>query len=135
MPNEKTPAPVIKGVYRKVTASQDARIVEFGDKKFLSFNAYHTNFVKEGDKFVPKDTEFFSVTLRGKSIEYLAPRIKKGMQLAVFGATKENTFTTKDGEQRRETLFYADDVSLTLNQSGIKAIDFRAPEKKTEPER
>lgn len=128
---ENAKEPVTRGVYLKAVAQEDGKFFSRDGKEWLSFNAYHTHY-KRGDdgKFVANGTDFYNVKVWGASAKHLAPRVKKGMGLALYGATQEHSYTTKAGETRTETIFFADDVSLQLNQPGIKSIDFSAPEKK-----
>lgn len=96
----------------------------------LNVKAYRPCYEKdESGKFVSnKDkTEFFTVSYYGAKANDMVNLIKDGMRLDIQGSVTQNTFKTKDGQERTENVINAKQIGVSLIQLGLKNIDYEKP--------
>lgn len=99
----------------------------------LTLKTFHPNFERTKDgEFKQLDSDFYTVKMYGKKAERVAQHLKNGMTLEVRGEMFERTYTGKDEKEHTEKVIDARAIGLSLNQTGIKSIDYERPEKKVD---
>ena len=100
----------------------------------LNLRAFHPNFRKnqETGEFERQDSDWYNVRYYGAAAKKMAGLIHNGMILEVRGSVTDSTYTGKDGKVYESKDITAKTLAVTLNQPGLRSIDFQKPEKKHE---
>ncbi len=77
---------------------------------------------KEGNKYI---SDFYNISVWGKSAEFIFPRIKNGMLVHVYGDLTLQTYKTKTGEERQ---------SLSVRATEVLPLEFNKNESRKEPD-
>ena len=90
-----------------------------------SFRLAVSRSYKDGDGERQQDTEWFTVVCWNKLAEICNQYVAKGMQVAVTGRVKSNTWTTPDGEKRFSMEIVAESVTFLGGRSSGKPAEGR----------
>ena len=82
----------------------------------VSFSMAVNTTKKEGDKYI---SDFYNVSVWGKSAEFILPRITKGSLVQVYGDLILQNYTDKNNVERQSLSVRATDV-LPLSSNGAK---------------
>lgn len=97
----------------------------------LTLKTYHPNFERTDDgKWKQIDSDFYVVKVYGDVATRFHQHVKEGMTLEIRGSLTERTYEGKDGQKHTESLITTRNIGLSLNQAGLKSIDYEKPEKK-----
>ena len=86
------------------------------DTSVVSFTVAVNTTKKEGDKYI---SDFYNISVWGKSAEFILPRIKKGSMVQVYGDVILQPYVDKNGVERQSLSVRATDV-LPLTPIGDK---------------
>ena len=79
---------------------------------------------KDGDKYI---SDFYNVSVWGKTAEYIWPRLQKGTQVQVIGALQLQPYKDKTGAERQSLSLRATEVLPLNRQKGAPARNDDAP--------
>ena len=74
----------------------------------VSFSMAVNTTKKEGDKYL---SDFYNVSVWGKTGEFILPRIEKGTMVQVYGDLIQQSYKSKDGTDRVSMSVRASDVT------------------------
>jgi len=83
----------------------------------VSFTMAVNTTKKEGDKYI---SDFYNVSVWGKSGEFILPRITKGTMVQVYGDLILQTYNDKNNVERQSLSVRASDVVPLTSTSGTK---------------
>lgn len=82
----------------------------------VSFTVAVNTTKKDGDKYI---SDFYNVSVWGKTGEYIFPRLQKGTQVAVWGDLVLQSYTDKNtGTEKQSLSLRATDVLPLARQKG-----------------
>lgn len=73
----------------------------------VSFSVAVNTTKKEGDNYI---SDFYNISVWGKSAEYILPRIQKGSLVQVYGDLMLQPYTGKDGVEKQSLSVRATEV-------------------------
>jgi len=87
----------------------------------VSFSMAVNTTKKEGDNYI---SDFYNISVWGKSAEFILPRISKGSMVQVYGDLILQKYTAKDGTEKQ---------SLSVRATEVIPLNFgKKEDKKTE---
>lgn len=86
----------------------------------VSFSVAVNTTKKDGDKYL---SDFYNVSVWGKSGEYILPKISKGSMVQVYGDLMLQSYSGKDGTEKQ---------SLSVRATEVVPLDFGKKAKKDE---
>ena len=99
---------------------------EWQNTPVVSFTVAVNTTKKEGDKYV---SDFYNVSVWGKSGEFILPRIAKGTLVQVYGDLVTQDYTDKSGAKQKSLSVRATDViPLTPAGGQKKEVEQEGPD-------
>ncbi len=91
----------------------------------VSFSVAVNTTKKDGDNYI---SDFYNVSVWGKSAEFILPRISKGTMVQVYGDLVQQTYTDKNNVEKQSMSVRASDViPLSYGKSAKKTDDNDGP--------
>ena len=78
----------------------------------VTFNLAYTPRSRKGNEWVDGETMWFRVAHFGKKAEAIVDAIKKGDEVLVIGAIRQNTYQGKDGSEKTSLEINATEIAL-----------------------
>lgn len=93
-----------------------------------TFNLAYTPRTKKGNEWVEGETMWFKVAMFGSKAEAIADAVKKGDELLVVGALRQNTYQAKDGSTKTALEINANEIAIVPRLQKTAARPAAAPE-------
>ena len=94
---------------------KDPTQTNYNGNTVVSFTVAVNTTKKEGDKYV---SDFYNVSVWGKSAEYILPKLQKGTMVQVIGEQQLQKYTDKNNIERQSLSVRATDVTALARQKG-----------------
>ena len=87
--------------------TKDPTQTSYNGSTVVSFPVAVSTTKKDGDKYL---SDFYNVSVWGKTAEYVTPRLQKGTLVQVFGDLQLQTYTDRNNVERQSLSLRADKV-------------------------
>ena len=95
--------------------TKDPTQTNYNGSTVISFPVAVNTTKKDGDKYV---SDFYNVSVWGKTAEYILPRLQKGTMVQVVGDLQLQSYTDRNNVERQSLSLRAVDVLPLARQKG-----------------